>query len=327
MASVLPAYWLECEGDRVFVGPASVLVGRDPECDIVLSDPRASRHHVLFRLSESGVEMVPFGRLPVAQNGEARTAPTPLRAGDRVECVGLTFVLVEAPAQVPEADVLWGIERTPGALFRVTQGGFRVGGAPDDDLVVMGWERTVFVLHLVGNALDIEPLREGISAAGVRLEAGDCVRLRPGARVEHGGRSLRVVALPRDPTKATDTNAPEPRPTGVEMQFLPRGGRLTVSHGSHAACVYLSDRRCDLVASLLQPPRPFEPGELVPDEVLVGRIWPGQSAGRLELNTLVHRTRKDMAKAGLAGGTLLERLAGGVRFGLAPGAVVKVRGQ
>lgn len=318
------AYWLESDGGRVLIGPASVLVGRSPDCDIVIADPRASRHHALFRAAEEGVEVLPFGRQPVAVNGVEHVTPTMLRTGDRVTCAGLDFVILEArPSQMPDPDVLWGIERTPGALFRVAQSPFRVGGAADDHLIVVGWPATVLALHLVGNALDLEALRDGVTV-GAPLVPGECVHLNPGARITYGSQSLRVMALPRDPTKVTDVSAQEIAPTGAELRFLPRGGRLTVRYGQRALSVYLADRRCDLVASLLQPPQPFEPGELVPDETLIERVWPQQSQGRVELNTLVFRTRKDLIKAGIDGAALLERVGGGVRFRLAPRAAVMV---
>lgn len=319
-----PTYWLESDGGRVLIGPASVLVGRSPDCDIVIADPRASRHHALFRAAEDGVEVLPFGRQPVIVNGAEHVTPTMLRAGDRVVCAGISFVIVQAtPSQAPEPDVLWGIERTSGALFRVAQSPFRVGGAADDHLIVVGWPPTVFALHVVGNALDLEAVREGVTVGGP-LDPGECVNLRPGARIGYGSQWLRVMALPRDPTKVTESPSSEHAPTGAELRFLPRGGRLTVRYGARALSVYLADRRCDLVACLLQPPPPFAPGEHVPDETLLERIWPQQAQGRVELNTLVFRTRKDLIKAGIDGAALLERAGGGVRFRLAPRAAVCV---
>lgn len=319
-----PTYWLESDGGRVLIGPESVLVGRGPDCDIVLADPRASRHHALFRSTDEGVEVVPFGRLPVTVNGAERAAATPLRAGDRVGCAGVTFELVLArPSQAPEPDVLWGVERTLGALFRVAHSPFRVGGAADDHLIVVSWPPTVMALHLVGDDLTLEAVREGVTM-GVALERGECARVRPGARVSYGTQSLRLVALPRDPTKVTDDVSRLVAPTGAELRFFPRGGRLTVRYGPRALSVYLADRRCDLVACLLQPPPPFAPGEVVSDDALLERIWPQQNQGRVDLNTLVFRARKDLLKAGIDGAALLERIGGGVRFCLAPGAAVSV---
>lgn len=323
-ASTQPTYWLESEGGRVFIGPGSVLVGRSHDCDIVVADPRASRHHALFRATDEGVEVLPFGRQPVSVNGTERVTPTPLGAGDRVTFVGLAFVIVQArPSEAPEPDVLWGVERAPGALFRVAHSPFRVGGAADDHLIVVGWPPTVFALHLVGDHLDLEALRPGVTVRAA-LDVGECVQLQSGSRVSFNGQSVRVVALPRDPTKVTDTSARELEPTGAELQFLPRGGRLTVRYGPRSLTVYLSDRRCDLVACLLQPPHPFKPGDVVPDEVLIDRVWPQQGGGRVELNTLVFRARKDLIKAGIDGAALVSREGGGVRFCLAHGARVTV---
>lgn len=319
-----PTYWLESDGGRVLIGPASVLVGRSPDCDIVVVDPGASRHHCLFRVTDDGVEVMPFGRQPVSVNGVARSAPTALSAGDRVGCVGLTFVIVQTgPAQSPEADVVWGIERTPGSLYRLTHSPFRVGGADDDHLFMVGWPPTVLVVHCVGNDLSLEAVRPGVTVGSV-LDPGACVALRPGARIAYGTHSLRVMALPRDPSKVTDITPQAVAPTQAELRFLPRGGRLTVRYGTRGLSVYLADRRCDLVACLLQPPRPFAPGEIVPDELLTERIWPQQSQGRVELNTLVYRVRKDLIKAGIDGAALIERVGGGVRFCLAPDAAVSV---
>jgi len=319
-----PSFWLEHDGGRVLVGPASVLVGRSPDCDIVIPDPCASRHHALFRLTDDGVEVMPFGRLPVEVNDAPCYVPTPLSAGDRVVCAGLSFVIVQtAPVPAPESDVLWGIERNPGALFRLTHSPFRVGGGADDHLLVVGWPSTVLVLHRVGNELNLEAIREGVTV-GAPLDPGACIPLRSGARIGYGADTLRAMALPRDPSKVTESAPTQFNPSRVELQFLPRGGRLTVKHGPHTLPVYLPDRRCDLVACLLQPPPPFLPGEILPDELLLERIWPNQTQGRVELNTLVYRVRKDLIKAGIDGAVLLERVAGGVRFRLAANASVSV---
>lgn len=317
-------YWLESEGGRVLIGPESVLVGRGPSCDIVIADPRASRHHALFRLIDDGVEVILFGRLPLTVNGEERNATTTLQVGDRVVCVGVTFVLVLVrSSQAPSPDVLWGVERSAGTLFRVTNSPFRVGGGSDDHLIVVPWPPTVLALNLVGNDLTLEAMRDGVTMDAA-LDPGECVHVRPGARVTYRSDSLRLMALPRDPQKVTDDVYGHVSPSGAELCFFPRGGRLTVRYGARALSVYLADRRCDLVASLLQPPPPYAPGEIVSDEVLLDRIWPQQHQGRVDLNTLVFRARKDLVKAGIDGPALIERIGGGVRFCLAPGAAVSV---
>jgi hypothetical protein len=317
-------YWLERDGGRVPIGPASVLVGRGPDCDVVLPDARVSRYHALFRLTEEGVEVIPFGRQPLVINGVARATPTELHPGDRVECFDQAFGIVEtSPSQPPEADVIWGVERSPGALFRVTQSPFRVGGAADDHLHIAGWRATVLLLHRVGSSLALEAQRDGVYC-GAELAPGECVRLASGARITHAGQLLRVLALSVDPTQVTAATVPDDLPTAAELRFLPRGGRLTLRIGARERSVYLPDRRCDLVACLLQPPAPAAPGDLVPDEAVMDRIWASRAQTRIELNTLLFRTRKDLIKADIDGSALIAREGGSIRFCLAPGASVRV---
>lgn len=318
------AYWLANEGGRVLITHASVIVGRNPDCDIVLDDARVSRRHALFHAIDEGVEVLPFGAQPVMVNGAAVEGPSRLRDGDRVEFEGHVFTIVEAPAAPPpERDTLWGVERTPGSLFRIAQSPFRVGGAIDDHLHIEAWPATVLMLHRVGDALALEAAREGVHANGP-LAIGECVRVESGARVAYGGQSLRLVALPRDPARVTERKRRDELPTWAELQFLPRGGKLSIRFGARTQSVYLSDRRCDLVACLLRPPTPFDPGGLVPDEVLIERIWPHRTHGRVELNTLVFRTRKELIKGEIDGTALIERIGGAVRFRIAPGATTSV---
>lgn len=316
-------YWIEHDGGRVAVGHASLLLGRGTDCDIVLSDERVSRHHALFRLVEEGVEVIPFGRQPLTLNGAVMTAPTTLRAGDRVGCLDRTFELVEVPSGVVEAEVLWGIERSPGSLFRVSQSPFRVGGSTDDHLHIVGWPAAVLALHRVGASLSLEALREGVFC-GVELASGECVRIKSSARITYAGQLVRVLALPVDPSRVTAATVSDDLPTAAELRFLPRGGRLTLRIGGRERSVYLPDRRCDLIACLLQPPAPLAPGDLVPDDAVIGRVWANRAQTNTELNTVLFRARQDLIKADIDGTALIVREGGSIRFSLARGATVKV---
>ena len=95
---------------------------------------------------------------------------------------------------------------------------------------------------------------------------------------------------------------------------------MTVDGSEHS--VYLPDRRCDLIATLLRPPDGTKPGEFLDDETLISRVWPGRSMSRSDLNVLVHRVRKSLASVGVDGGALLQRAkgGGGTRLALAGGA-------
>lgn len=322
-ATTTKMYWIEHDGGRVAIGHASLLVGRGADCDIVLSDERVSRHHALFRLVEEGVEVIPFGRQPLTLNGAVMTAPTTLRAGDRVACFDRTFELVEVPSVAAEAEVLWGIERSPGSLFRVSQSPFRVGGSTDDQLHIVGWPAAVLALHRVGATLSLEALREGVFC-GAALAPGECVRIQSSARITYAGQLLRVLALPVDPSRVTAATVSDDLPTAAELRFLPRGGRLTLRIGGRERSVYLPDRRCDLIAGLLQPPAPLAPGDLVPDDVVIGRVWANRAQTNIELNTVLFRARQDLIKADIDGTALIVREGGSIRFSLARGATVKV---
>ena len=91
--------------------------------------------------------------------------------------------------------------------------------------------------------------------------------------------------------------------------------------------VDLAELRANLVAALLTPPRPYKAGELIPDDVLAPAIWPGQQErGRTDLNLLLHRTRKNLLRAGINPSVVLARAkkGGATCFRLSPGAHVVV---
>jgi hypothetical protein len=121
----------------------------------------------------------------------------------------------------------------------------------------------------------------------------------------------------------------EPQMRQASFRFLPTGGRLSLvfEPGPGAVEVELSELRSRLVAALLTPPRPYEAGEEIPDEVLIRSIWPrSHGRDRTDLNTLIYRTRKDLLRAGLNPGLVFERTrhGGSVRMRLAKGARVEV---
>jgi predicted component of type VI protein secretion system len=73
---------------------ASVVVGRDPACDFVVTDARVSRRHVRLSLGARGVEFEDLG----SSNGTLRNGDLlvrgPLRAGDRLR-IGDTTLIVD----------------------------------------------------------------------------------------------------------------------------------------------------------------------------------------------------------------------------------------
>ncbi|MDB4930636.1 MAG: Inner rane component of cytoplasmic domain [Myxococcaceae bacterium] len=319
-------YWLDAPHGRVAIGAWPVLIGRNPDCNLVLEQPEISRHHLLVRLGANGAEMLPLGRGPVRLNGTPCTALSPLAAGDRIEVGEWTFVVGEGEAEYsPRAsEVAWCLERQSGLLHLVVASTFRVGGGAVDDLIVPGWEPTVFSLTLRSGPPVLTALREGVSC-GHPLEVGERVAVAEDTLIVYRSEEFRVRArLAR--AEAETFTAVRPRHAMVAMlEFLPRGGRLTLEIGGRLHVAMLADRRCDLVASLLQPPSPLVAGDIVPDEAVCARVWPGERNGRTELNSLLYRLRQGLSDEGIDPALLFDRVGGGLRFCLASGARVIVR--
>jgi hypothetical protein len=319
-------YWLDAPQGRVLIGATKVLIGRSADCTIVLEGAQVSRYHVMLRLGEQGPELLPLGREPVLVNGVERRSLTTLAAGDAIDVCGWAFRVGggDADTGVSLGRVAWFLERQTGLLHYVTAPSFRVGGGADDDLIFVDWEPGVLALDLFHGAPELHPLRPGVWCER-ELHPGERVTLADGARVTYRRETLTVrakqVVTAGDTEPSTEKNAAR----RAELEFLPRGGQLTIEVAGRTLSTRLSDRRCDLVAILLRPPPPFIPGELIPEEVITARIWPGEENGRTELNSLLYRLRRALDDQGVDAAPLFERLGGGLRFRLAPGAVVVVR--
>ena len=319
-------YWLDAPNGRVTLGPTAVLIGRSPDCNFILDQPDVSRHHVLVRVGHLGPEVLPLGRLPVRLNGVECSALTPLRAGDVLDVRGWRFRVGEATAAdaARAHETAWCLERQSGLLLLVTGPTFVVGGGETDDLIVEGWEPAVLSIAPHPGVPVLTALREGVRCGHV-LAAGEEVALADDACITYRAEVLRVRARRADAEASTVQSERARRADVVVLEFLPRGGQMTLEIGGRLRTTLLSERRCDLVACLLQPPPPFAPGDFIPEDTLCARIWPGENSGRTELNSLLYRLRQSLAEEGIDPAPLFERLGGGLRFCLAPGARVVVR--
>ncbi len=315
-------YWLETPGARLPLHAGGALLGRSVDCDVVIADERVSRHHAIVRVVEDGIEVVPLGGA-VTRDGALVEGVARLIEGDAFGVFEHRFVLRSAPEPPAEPAVMWFIERDRGVLVPLGDGRFTVGGGADDRLQLPTWEPGAVALERMGETLVAEVIVDDVTTDRPRA-LGDVVTLASGATVTHRGVSIRVLALPTSPSKPTHRTIVDELPTAVSLALLPRGGRLTVTVGARSARVYLADKRCDLLAILLQPPTPYVVGELLPDETIVARLWPGGRGDRTDINTLVWRIRKDLAAAELGGAPLLDRSNGGLTLRLAARAQVSI---
>jgi hypothetical protein len=325
------AWWLVGpDGARRRIDAAGVLVGRSPRCEIVLRDPRASRVQALVYLDGEHPRLVLLGKGRTERNGARAERESALAAGDRILLPGLELEL----ASLPEGDAAdgaeeqgWVLEKPGGGLFGVSHSPFSVGGDATDDLLLEAWPARALTLHLAQGGLYAEA-NEPVVIDGVAVEPGGLARLAPGSAIELGGRILGVVGGGQFGAGSTLlTGDGGARAERVELEFLPRGGRLRVlGAGGREQCGYLPGARCDLMALLLSPPEPHVAGSLLEDDWLIARLWPNQARTRIDLNTLVYRLRRDLVAAGIDATTFVERApgGGGTRLGIGPGVAIRV---
>lgn len=305
-------------GLRRRVDEGGVLLGRGPGSDWVVPDTRASAVQALVTLGSKGLELRSLGRNPTRVDGKPE-ARARLKHGSVIELPGLVLHVEQE-----------GIEQLTSWMVQLRDQRFAlrrellVGSGNACGLRVDGWPEQALVLRLAQGQPVVEALCE-LKLNGVPFEAGEIESLIDGDRVSCLGEQLLVRAR----GERVSTLIASPFPIAARFCFLPTGGELHLQFaGGGWLVAELPELRARLIATLLSPPGEFEVGEFVPDEVLLPRIWPGQSQrGRLDLNTLVHRTRKDLLRAGIDPGPLLERArrGGGVAFKLARGATVEIR--
>lgn len=324
MSARFAAWLVTPDGTRLAIKPTGILMGRAPHCDVVLTEPGASRVQAIVFAGPEGPCLTVLGKGPTAVNGEVVTHDRVLEGGDRVELPGLVLEVLAAREEAPAPPRSSWVLRGPSGLFGVVRTPFVVGSDAGADLRLEGGPAVALRFHLA-DRLHVEAVA-AIEIDGVACEPGSLEVLRPGTTVRYAGGQLSVVSANPLSLNATDPTPLEDAPTEVRLEFLARGGRLTVGWRGLHRTVYLPERRCDLVAALLQPPPPFAPGEFVSDEVILPRIWPGRSMTRVDLNVLIHRARHDLVRAELDGAALLDRAEGGnaTRFRIARGARISV---
>jgi len=323
-------WWLRVGGGPAKrITPAGLLLGRSAHCDVVLPSERASRRQALVYLATEGPRLEVLGRGETRVGDEVVERGAELSEGDVIAFEALELTVEREAAGRPVARArqpVWVLKGPDGALFGMASSPYLVGGSAEDDLRVDGWPDAALCFRLAEDGgLELEP-QVDVALDGTPLEAGTTARPRRGARVELDGATLEVVTGGAFASGSTAASSSSPRFEKVSLEFLPRGGRLTLVTGGEPRTVYLSDRRCDLVAVLLSPPEPQRAGDPIEDEVVIARVWGKQPADRTNLNVLLHRVRKDLSRVGLDGHALLERAEGGgaTRFAIEPRTQVEL---
>jgi len=90
----LPAYLILPDGDRIKLGEDVLVIGRQPDCGVVLSDPNVSRHHAELRRAGTQVLVADLGSTNGTMVNGAPATDQPLRDGDTIT-VGSTAISFE----------------------------------------------------------------------------------------------------------------------------------------------------------------------------------------------------------------------------------------
>lgn len=117
-------------------------IGRDPEsCELVVEDPKASRQHAIFRLSEEGIFIENLSLTnPVMINGQNFTAPQLLNEGDLIK-IGTTlfrFTKEKSPLEIVSAQNLQQPQPDEENRFETIHQEFHEPVQPAFDLNIQG---------------------------------------------------------------------------------------------------------------------------------------------------------------------------------------------
>ncbi len=318
-------YWLVlASGERFAISAAGVMIGRSTRCDVVLDDLRASRRQALVVDGEGGPVVMSLGRAPTSVNGAAVESHRQLADGDQLEVPGLTAKVVAGLSGIVRM-ASWLVRTDGGARFGIARTPFAIGGSATADLRIPGWPDDAIRLELSEELFALAMV--DVELDGNLLVGGDSARIERAATIRCGDTAIHLTPADGEgPARSSPELRLDDEPSAASIEFLPRGGRLTVVLGKREITVYLAERRCDLIAMLLRPPPPLLAGDYISDDVVLPRLWPGRVMSRVDLNTLLHRVRHDLTQAGLDGASLLRRAPGGnaTRFVLASGAIVRL---
>ncbi len=161
-----------------------VLIGRAPDCTIVIPDRQVSRHHAEVRMTSAGAVLEDLGsKNGTYLNGERVLVPTPLHDGDEIQiALAQKLVFLSAEATLP----LEEIPSAPPGRLRLDAAARRVWIAGQEVLPPLSVAQFRLLEALYRQAGTVVPREEliravwGEEAVGVSAQALDALvrRLR-----------------------------------------------------------------------------------------------------------------------------------------------------
>lgn len=316
------------QGATLAIPQRGLVLGRRPDCDVVLDSPKASQVQALLTPTLGGLELLAVGRNPTTVDGAVVQTRCLLADGARIGLPGAAFEVRTDPSDHWSA-TSWVVTDPDGHRYALRRLPFSIGGGPRDHLQIRGWPPQAVELHAAGGAV-VSEARVAATLGGQPIPAGAVETVHDGDVLEIAGRRIELTSA-HGLGRAVTVLVPEQGGAHqVLFSFLPAGGQLELRFRDEDVprVVVLAELRARLLAALLSPPKGYAAGELIPDDLLIPAIWSARAdRSRTDLNVLIFRTRKSLVKAGLNPERVLERArtGGGTRFLLAPGATVHIR--
>ena len=316
-------------GDKLALRRGVVVVGRSSSCDVVLDDPAISRRQLLLHVTAEGVVLANVGRQAVSRNGSEIDESALAGDGDRIRIGGSPFAVVRATV-AEEAESRWILRLDGGLTLKPRRTPFTVGGGGADDLRLDGWPAAGLSLHDVDTGVIVELgadsgslLRDDERSA---FDADGFARVALGGELLVGGRRFAFLQGDGGLEGSTEIGGVE-TVVEVRLEAYKRGGVLSIGRGGATVEVFLAQRRFALLRALLSPNKPALAGDLVPVEALCRTIWPDDPhKDESDFNVLLYRVRRDLLRAGIDAGAVIERARGSgmVRSPLGEGARVMI---
>lgn len=317
------SWWLiGDDGVRRRLGPRGLVLGRGDDCDLILTDPKASAIHAALMVTSRGPVLRGFGRNPTLVDGRPVTGAI-LQEGASISLPGAHYRLGRGDPDPPSWLLQWGPQR-----FGLRGGPLLVGSSPAVDLLLPGWPAEAFALTVAQGALVIELLAP-LLLDGCERQPGVVHTLSAGDHIGWQGEDLvvRSAGAGQSPDSSPKPPATMP-PHSVRLHHDPAGGHLLLGFASQRQVqLDLPPLQSRLLALLLQPPGAYVAGERVPDALMISRLWPKEpQRTRPDLDAVVHRTRKQLLAAGLdpSGVLMRDPAQDGTAFKLASDSHVTV---
>jgi predicted component of type VI protein secretion system len=163
------------------IKPTGLLVGRSPDCDVVLTKSDASRMQAIVFMGADGPCLSVLGKGPTTVNGEPVVHERNLAGGDRIELPGLVLEVLVEPEQAAAPRVSW-LLRGPSGLFGVVRTPFTVGSAIGADLRLEGGPAVALRFHLA-DQLHVEAIAaieiDGVASSRARSRCSAPARSSP----------------------------------------------------------------------------------------------------------------------------------------------------